>query len=188
MLGANEIMKRMTVILQKRWEADRRPFDFFAPDAPSLQLHPQNIEAIRRGFITKDDLPQAGTNPTGRGITFREGVFKTTDPKLAAALTYQKEINSGTTWYPKALEETLKTEEEQKAEAEAAIKAEQAELAAKVAEVAKAEEKEMAALRKEIEDEMRPKLTAQIKRELKKEAEAAARRNMTPAKRKELDK
>lgn len=188
MLGPNEIMKRMAVVLRKRMDTDPRSFSFGSPLEPSLQLYPVNITAITLGFITKDDLPQAGTNPANRGITFREGMFSTRDPRLAAALTYQKNIEPSPEWYPEVLELTLKTEEEQKAVEEAKAKADAKEAEDKAKAEARAKAEEAAALRKVIEDEMRPKLTAEIKREMKKEAEAEVRRNMTPAERKGRDK
>ena len=61
-LSPNELMIRLTGILQEKIDKDGQPFDFYSPDNPSLVLYPHQIQAITFGYMKPEELPQAASN------------------------------------------------------------------------------------------------------------------------------
>lgn len=81
-------------------------YKFYVCDGqgPGLSIYLHQIVAIPMGLITTADIPQS--SPGVRAITFKSGVFATTNRRLAAALTFQPNIVPSPMWY-KAMNETI---------------------------------------------------------------------------------
>lgn len=74
-------------------------FRFYPGDGMSAgqTIYSYQIMAIPIGLITVDDLPNAGAGI--KAVTFKSGVFATTNRRLAAALTFQTNIIPSPMWY-----------------------------------------------------------------------------------------
>lgn len=162
-LSPNELMIRLTGILQEKIDKDGQPFDFYSPDNPSLVLYPHQIQAITFGYMKPEELPQAASNPKVRSVVFKAGKFETRDPKLAAALARQDNIKPGMSWFLKAMERAAMSEQEQKAKVDAKLKAETE------------EKKRLEQEKRQAKKVERDKLKAEVKTEMEAEAKRRGR-------------